>query len=135
MAASTRVAIAVVESSGHVLVGTRPEGVPLTGMSEFPGGKCRPDETARGCAVRECGEETGLLVVPRCHLVTTTANYAHGAVELSFWKCALSPDIPDLASPDSPFEWVALRDLSTRDFPSGNDPVLRLLKESAESPL
>lgn len=135
MASPVRVSIAVVESAGHVLVGTRPEGVPLAGMSEFPGGKCRSDETTRGCAVRECREETGLLVLPRAHLVTTTTSYAHGTVELNFWKCALSPDLPDLATPNAPFEWVALRDLSSRDFPSGNDVVLKLLAESAGTPL
>ena len=54
MSSATRIGIAVVESAGQVLVGLRPEGVPLAGMAEFPGGKCEQDETPRSCAVREC---------------------------------------------------------------------------------
>lgn len=117
----------MVESVGHLLVGIRPEGVPLAGKSEFPGGKCQQDETSRSAAVRECREETGLMVVPREHLVTTTHDYDHGAVELDFWRCALSPDVQDLAAPREPFQWVRFKDLSTHDFPSGNNEVLKLL--------
>ena len=133
MSAPVRVAIAIVESAGHVLVGTRPEGVPLTGMSEFPGGKCLPDETPRACVVRECREETGLLIIPRNHLITSTQEYRHGLIELDFWKCGLSPDLPDTAAPMSPFGWVSYRDLKDLDFPAGNRPVLELLAPAPES--
>ncbi|MEZ6061019.1 MAG: NUDIX domain-containing protein [Planctomycetaceae bacterium] len=127
----TKVAIAVVESAGHVLVGTRPNGVPLAGKAEFPGGKCQPDETTRSCAVRECREETGLMVIPREHLVTTTREYEHGTVELDFWRCALSPDVADLSAPAEPFRWVPFSDLRYLDFPDANRKVLDLLLEQS----
>ncbi len=120
----------VIESAGHILVGTRPEGVPLAGMAEFPGGKCESDETTRACVVRECREETGLLIVPRCHLVTTTQEYEHGRVELDFWQCGLSPDLPDLVAATEPFRWVPFSSLSGLDFPAGNDQALQLLADS-----
>ncbi|MCH2201047.1 MAG: NUDIX domain-containing protein [Fuerstiella sp.] len=122
-----RVAISVVESAGQILVGTRPKGVPLAGMTEFPGGKCHADETTRVCVVRECHEETGLLVIPRSHLITTTQEYKHGTIELDFWHCGLSPDLPDLAAATAPFHWVPFRSLSVLDFPPGNAEVLKLL--------
>ncbi len=128
--APVRVAICVVESAGHVLVGLRKEGQPLAGLSEFPGGKCQTDETTRACAVRECREETGLIVVPRGHLVTTTQTYPHGTVELDFWRCSLSPDLPDLATPTEPFFWVPFAKLLGMDFPAGNEDALKLLQES-----
>src|SRR5947209_7478611 len=59
---STQIAIAVVEQDGRFLVGRRPAGVPLAGLSEFPGGKIEPQETAEAAAVRECFEETGIVV-------------------------------------------------------------------------
>lgn len=96
-------------------------------MREFPGGKCQSDETTRACVVRECREETGLLVIPRAHLVTTTQEYDHGLIELDFWQCGLSPDLPDLAAPTSPFRWVPFALLNDLDFPAGNDEVLKLL--------
>jgi len=133
MAAPVRVAISVVECAGHVLVGTRPEGVPLAGMSEFPGGKCQFDETTRACAVRECREETGLIIVPRGHLVTTTHEYDHGTLELDFWRCSLSPDLPDLAAPTEPFRWIPFAQLASMDFPAGNTEALKQLIESHQS--
>lgn len=98
-------------------------------MAEFPGGKCLPDETTRACVVRECREETGLLVVPRCHLVTTTQEYPHGLIELDFWQCGLSPDLPDMVSAMKPFQWVPFGALDGLDFPEGNKDVLRRLSE------
>lgn len=127
MSGATRVAIAVVECAGRVLVGVRAEGSPLAGKSEFPGGKCDADETPRSCVVRECREETGLVVVPREHLVTVTHEYDHDTVELHFWKCALAPDLPDGAEPQQPFQWVSLKELADLDFPEANQEVLALL--------
>lgn len=125
--AAEKVAIAVVQSAGHVLVGTRQEGRPLAGMSEFPGGKCQPDETPRSCAVRECREETGLIVIPKEHLTTVTHEYSHGLVELHFWRCQLTPDLPDVATPSAPFQWVKLEALIDLDFPEANAEVLQML--------
>ena len=123
----TRIGIAVVESAGRILVGQRPEGVPLAGLSEFPGGKCETDETPRSCAVRECREETGLLVVPREHLAVVEHSYEHGDVELHFWRCGLSPGLPDNATPTSPFRWVKFEDLGTLSFPEANRTILEQL--------
>jgi len=127
-----RVAIAVVESAGHVLVGMRPAGTPLAGKSEFPGGKCQDDEVPRSCAVRECREETGLVVIPRGHLVTTTHEYEHATLELHFWRCALSPDLPDCAPSTTPYQWVDVNALPLLDFPVANDEVLSMLALGAD---
>lgn len=122
-----RIGIAIVESAGHVLVGTRAEGKALAGMSEFPGGKCEDDETPRTCVVRECREETGLIVIPRDLLQTKRWSYEHGDVELHFWRCLLIPDLPDLAPPRKPFFWVPAADLADLDFPGANAEIVRQL--------
>lgn len=131
MTETRRIAVAVVESAGHFLVGQRPEGVALAGRHEFPGGKCESDETPRACAVRECREETGLVVVPREHLVTTTHEYDHGRLEIHFWRCALSPDLPDMSEARGNFEWVPVARLPTLNFPEANADVVSLLTTSA----
>lgn len=130
MSVATRVAVAVVESAGRVLVGIRPPDTPLAGKSEFPGGKCDVDETPRSCVVRECREETGLVVVPKGHLVTVTHEYDHGMVELHFWKCELAPDMPTDTEPQAPFHWAAIAELGKLDFPEANKEVLAILTES-----
>mgnify|MGYP001303361511 CR=1 FL=1 len=126
----SKVAIAVVESNGHFLVGIRPDGRPLAGMSEFPGGRCESDETPRSCVVRECREETGLVVLPQKHLATVGHSYEHGTLELHFWKCCLAPDYDAMAEPAAPFAWVSRDQLSEHDFPPANDEVLQLITSS-----
>lgn len=125
----TRIGIAVVESAGKVLVGTRRPGSSLAGLSEFPGGKCEHDETPRSCAVRECREETGLLIVPREHLATVQHSYQDGDVELHFWRCGLIPGLPDLAPATDPFKWVSFDQLHALTFPEANRVVIKRLTE------
>ena len=131
MTSPARIGIAVVESAGRILVGQRSEGVPLPGLAEFPGGKCEADETPRSCSVRECREETGLIIVPREHLATIEHSYPHGDVELHFWRCGLSPGLPDHAIPSAPFRWVSFEELATLDFPEANRAVLDQLLSRA----
>ena len=127
MKQAVRIGIAVVESAGRILVGRRAANVPLPGLAEFPGGKCESDETPRSCAVRECQEETGLIVVPREHLATIEHSYPHGDVELHFWRCGLSPGLPDNASPEIPFRWIGFEELSSLEFPEANRTVVEQL--------
>ena len=127
MSAVTKVAIAVVESAGKFLVGVRSDDAVLAGKHEFPGGKCETDETPKSCAVRECREETGLLVVPREQLKTLTHQYDHGTIELHFWRCSLSPDLADCATPKPGFQWISQAVLSGLDFPDANADVVAML--------
>ena len=122
-----RIGIAVVENNGRYLVGLRPQGVPLAGLSEFPGGKCESDETPRACAVRECREETGLMVVPTEQLATVNFSYPHGDVELHFWKCGLAPGLSADARPQGGFRWVDLQELRNLEFPEANRSILEQL--------
>jgi len=121
-----RIGIAIVEWNRHVLVGVRSENVALAGLHEFPGGKCFPDETPEACAIRECQEETGILVRVVEPLETTNYSYPHGCVELSFFLCHPETDSPE---PDPAYRWVPLSRLGDLNFPAGNAGILSKLKE------
>lgn len=121
----TRIAIAVVEQDGRFLIGQRPEGVPLAGLWEFPGGKIEPGETAEQAAVRECREETGLDVQPLFHYQAATHEYAHGAVALTFIACGLVSG--EQAEPQPPFRWVERGELGKYEFPQANRELIRQL--------
>ena len=127
MTVAVQIGIAVVNSAGKILVGRRALDVPLPGLAEFPGGKCEVDETPRSCAVRECQEETGLIIIPREHLATIEHSYLHGDVELHFWSCGLSPDLPDHATPAHPFRWISYEEPASLQFPEANREVLAQL--------
>lgn len=121
---AVRVAIAVVEQAGRVLVGVRGPQGPLPGLHEFPGGKLRPAEAPFAGACRECLEETGLEVEPLELLATISHAYAHGDVELSFVLCR---PVRAAAAAPSGYEWVDAPRLSDLRFPAANAPVLSQL--------
>jgi mutator protein MutT len=128
-AETTRIAIAVVERDGCFLVGVRPDGGPLAGYWEFPGGKVGEGETPAAAAARECLEETGLAVTLGPLLCSTVHEYGHGRLELHFFAAVVQEPC---AAPSTPFRWVARQALATLRFPPANADVLsRLLAASA----
>lgn len=122
---ATPIAIAVVEQEGRFLIGQRPEGAPLAGLWEFPGGKIEPGETAEAAAVREAREETGLAVEPLFRYPEHLHEYDHGRVQLIFIACRLAADAA--WAPRPPFRWVERADLAAHAFPEGNRALIRLL--------
>jgi mutator protein MutT len=128
---TTRIAIAVViDYEERVLIGQRPEGVPLAGLWEFPGGKMEPGETPEMAAQRECLEETGLTAAPHRCYPPEVHHYLHGAVELNFVWC-----LPCGSSfePRDPYRWVTIAELTNYEFPSGNQRTIeRLLASESE---
>jgi len=123
------IAIAVVQKAGSVLVGVRPEGKPLAGYWEFPGGKVQPGESPAAAAVRECLEETGVAVTVECLLMRLSFGYEHDTVDLHFF---LAVPTDREAAPRAGFEWVSIDRLATLRFPPANAPVIeRLLARRA----
>lgn len=123
--APARIAIAVVEHDGRYLIGRRPEGVPLAGYWEFPGGKVQPGETAEQAAARECLEETGLAVTVGAPYPPVVHQYDHGKLALAFFACrALNPE----ESPRPPFRWVLAAELDQYQFPEANGGLVAYLK-------
>ena len=45
------VAVALIDADGRVLLARRPEGKPMAGLWEFPGGKVGPGETPEAAAL------------------------------------------------------------------------------------
>ena len=48
----------------EVLLSLRPQGKPLEGYWEFPGGKVESGESLKSALIRECQEELGVLITP-----------------------------------------------------------------------
>lgn len=126
------IAVAVVAHDNQFLVGVRDAATSLPGKAEFPGGKIEPGETPEVAAVRECLEETGLVVEAIGALGEQRERYEHGAVHLRFVDCRVSAlrglrvgeQLPNVASP---WRWVSRSELSSLDFPRGNRHLIRQL--------
>jgi 8-oxo-dGTP diphosphatase len=59
-------ACALVDADGRVLIARRPEGKPLAGWWEFPGGKVEAGESPEMAVVRELREELGVEPCEQC---------------------------------------------------------------------
>jgi 8-oxo-dGTP diphosphatase len=125
---AARIAIAVLEHRGRWLVGTRPAGALLEGCDECPGGKLRPGEAPFEGAVRECREETGLLVEPIELLSVVEHAYPHGAVQLHFVLCRLPFEAAAPLEAAGPWRWVATAALRGLSFPAANSAVVSELE-------
>lgn len=70
-------ACALVDIDGRVLVTQRPEGKPMAGLWEFPGGKVEGDEAPEATLIREVREELGIDVSASCLAPLTFASHAY----------------------------------------------------------
>jgi hypothetical protein len=71
------VAAALVDADGRVLVQRRPEGKPMAGLWEFPGGKVEPGETPEAALIRELAEDRDMVQLSRpCGLRQRSAGRA-----------------------------------------------------------
>jgi 8-oxo-dGTP diphosphatase len=75
-------AAALVDVDGRVLICQRPQGKPLAGLWEFPGGKVEAGETPEACLIRELEEELGIVVPPPCLAPFVFASHAYEAFHL-----------------------------------------------------
>src|SRR3954451_510391 len=70
-------AVALIDADGRVLLARRPEGKPLAGLWEFPGGKVHPGETPEEALIRELKEELDIDVSAACLGPFTFASHTY----------------------------------------------------------
>jgi 8-oxo-dGTP diphosphatase len=71
------VACALIDVDKRVLIAQRPEGKPLAGFWEFPGGKVEAGERPETTLIRELREEIGITVKEDCLAPLTFASHAY----------------------------------------------------------
>jgi 8-oxo-dGTP diphosphatase len=70
-------AVALIDPDGRVLLAERPEGKPLAGLWEFPGGKVEPGETPEAALIRELKEELDIDTWASCLAPLTFASHSY----------------------------------------------------------
>ena len=70
-------AVALIDADGRVLLAQRPEGKPMAGLWEFPGGKIEAGETPEAALIRELDEELGISTHASCLAPLTFASHAY----------------------------------------------------------
>jgi 8-oxo-dGTP diphosphatase len=70
-------ACALVDADGRVLLAQRPEGKPMAGLWEFPGGKVEAGERPEDTLIRELREELGIVVRDECLAPLAFASHSY----------------------------------------------------------
>lgn len=122
------VACALVDADGRVLIAQRPEGKPMAGLWEFPGGKVEPGETPEETVVRELREELGIETKPACLAPLTFASHAYDDFHLlmPLFVCRRYWGIPE-AREGQAIRWVRAKQLRDYPMPPADEPLIPFL--------
>ena len=122
-------AVALVDAEDRVLVQMRPEGKPLAGLWEFPGGKVEEGEYADAALVRELQEELS-IDVKKSDLVPLTfacEPLAGRQLLLLLYLCRKWSGVPQpLAA--SELKWCCFDELTQLAMPPADVPLLNQLR-------
>jgi 8-oxo-dGTP diphosphatase len=123
-------ACALVDSDHRVLLTRRPEGKPMAGLWEFPGGKVGPGETPEACVIRELDEELDLDVTANCLAPLTFASHRYEDFHLLMplfvcrvWQGQPRPREGQL------IKWLRPRDMGAYPMPPADRPLVAFLRD------
>ncbi|MDP1625621.1 (deoxy)nucleoside triphosphate pyrophosphohydrolase [Parvibaculum sp.] len=123
-------ACALVDADGRVLLARRPEGKPLAGLWEFPGGKVEPGEVPEETLIRELKEELGIDVAKACLAPLTFASHAYEGFHLLMplyvcrrWEGRVQP------LEGQALEWVRPARLREYPMPPADEPLVAVLRD------
>ncbi|MBW8269191.1 bifunctional GNAT family N-acetyltransferase/(deoxy)nucleoside triphosphate pyrophosphohydrolase [Caldovatus aquaticus] len=123
-------AVALIDADGRVLLARRPEGKPLAGLWEFPGGKVHPGETPEAALIRELKEELGIDVAESCLAPFAFASHGYERFHLLMplylcrrWSGAV------VAREGQALAWVRPQRLGDYAMPPADRPLVALLRD------
>ncbi len=124
------VAAAIIDADGRVLLTQRPQGKPLSGLWEFPGGKLDSGEKPKSALIRELKEELGIDVAESCLAPLTFASHSYEDVHLLMplyvlrrWKGTVT------SREGQNMKWVRADDLRQYDMPPADLPLIPHLQD------
>jgi 8-oxo-dGTP diphosphatase len=126
----TVVAVALVDADGRVLLAQRPEGKPMAGLWEFPGGKIHAGESPEAALIRELKEELDIDVTQACLAPFTFASHRYETFHLLMplyvcrrWNGTLR------ALEGQVLAWVRPAKLGEYPMPPADKPLVAMLQD------
>jgi 8-oxo-dGTP diphosphatase len=126
----TVVAVALVDPDGRVLLAQRPEGKPMAGLWEFPGGKIHDGESPEGALIRELSEELGIDVAESCLAPLTFASHRYENFHLlmPLFVCRRWNGIPTPQEGQT-LAWVRPSRLGDYAMPPADKPLVAMIQD------
>ena len=123
-------AVALIDPDGRVLLAQRPEGKPMAGLWEFPGGKVEPDETPEACLIRELHEELGIDTWQSCLAPLTFAShtYEHFHLLMPLYACRKWAGVARGAEGQN-LSWVKPAQFREYPMPPADLPLIPILRD------
>ncbi len=123
-------AVALIDGDGRVLLARRPEGKPMAGLWEFPGGKVEPGETPEAALVRELKEELAIDVSPGCLAPFTFASHGYDGFHLlmPLYVCRVWDGVVRPCEGQE-IAWVRSGRLGDYPMPPADEPLVAMLRD------
>jgi 8-oxo-dGTP diphosphatase len=123
-------ACALIDADKRVLIAKRPEGRPLAGLWEFPGGKVEPGETPEDTVIREMDEELSVRITKPCLAPLTFSSHDYPEFHLLLalficrrWEGSLEP------REAQEIKWVRANRLRDFPMPPADEPLISHLAD------
>ncbi len=122
------------DGAGRWLVNCRPDGRPMAGSWEFPGGKRQRDETPLTALKRELEEELGIEVLEAQPLLELEHDYPDRRVRLDVWQVVRYRGRVT-AREGQPLRWATPEECRALPLLEADGPIVeRLAAIAGESP-
>ena len=123
-------AVALIDPDGRVLLAQRPEGKPMAGLWEFPGGKVEVGETPEAALIRELQEELGIDTWESCLAPLTFASHTYDSFHLlmPLFACRKWKGTPHPKEGQT-LKWVRANKLRDYPMPPADVPLIPILRD------
>jgi len=119
------VACALIDQDNRVLIARRPQGKPMAGLWEFPGGKVEEGEIPETALIRELKEELSINVKAPCLAPLTFASHSYENFHLLMplyicrkWEGIVKP------RENQELKWVRALRLRDYEMPAADIPLV-----------
>lgn len=128
-------AVALFDADGRVLLAQRPEGKPMAGLWEFPGGKLEAGETPELCLRREMREELGIDICESCAAPLSFVSHAYADFHLLMllYACRKWEGIPTPLEGQN-LAWRFPHAMGDLPMPPADLPLVAALMDSVHVP-
>jgi 8-oxo-dGTP diphosphatase len=119
----------LVDKNEKILIAKRPEGKPMAGLWEFPGGKAQEAEVPEIALVRELKEELGIQTSAGCLLPLNFLSHRYNDFHLIMYVFVIRRWNGDIAPKEGQeLKWIEKNQLSKFDMPDANMPLIAAVR-------